>query len=153
MRITTYRAELNADRHNVLVKESAVNYPCDKLDNPSSIVAMFNSAFGLSHMAEEYVYMIAFSSAFKVLGVFEISYGNINSSFIGSREVFIRLLLSGTANFVICHNHPSGVCIPSKEDIEITEKLKKCANLMKVQLIDHIIIGDSYYSFKENKLL
>ena len=153
MRITKYRAELNADKHNVLVKEFAVNYPCDTLANPSSIVAMFNSVFGLSRMAEEYVYMLAFNTQFKVLGVFEISHGIVNASFINPREVFIRLLLSGAENFVICHNHPSGICTPSKEDTKMTESLKKCANLMKVQLTDHIIIGDSYYSFKENGLL
>lgn len=153
MRITKYRTELDADRHNVLVKESAVNYACDKLDTPSAIVDMLNSVFGLNHMAEEYAYMIAFSSAFKVLGVFEISHGSVNASFSSPREIFIRLLLSGAVNFVVCHNHPSGDCTPSKEDAMITEKLKRCADLMGVQFIDHIIIGDSYYSFEENRLL
>lgn len=153
MRITKYRTELDANRHNILVKESAVNYACDRLDSPSAITGMFNSVFGLNRMAEEYVYMTAFSSAFKVLGVFEISHGNVHASLIRPREVFIRLLLSGAVSFVICHNHPSGVCTPSKEDIEMTDRLKRCAGLMGVPFTDHIIIGSSYYSFKENGLL
>ena len=153
MRITKYRTELDANRHNVLVKESAVNYACDKLDNPPAIVTMFNSVFGLNRMAEEYVYMTAFSSAFKVLGVFEISHGSVSACFSSPREIFIRLLLSGAASFVVCHNHPSGICSPSEEDIRITKKLEKCADLMGIQFTDHIIIGDSYYSFKESGLL
>lgn len=153
MRITKYRTELDNNRHNVLVKEFAVNYACDRLDNPNAIVTMFNSVFGLNHMAEEYVYMAAFSTQFKVLGVFEISHGKVNASFANPREIFIRLLLSAAASFVICHNHPSGVCTPSEEDIRLTDKLKKCADLIEIQLIDHIIVSDSYYSFKENGLL
>lgn len=153
MRITKYRTELDANRHNVLVKESAVNYACESLNNSAAIATMFNSVFGLDRMAEEYVYMTAFSSAFKVLGVFEISHGSVSASLISPREVFIRLLLSGAANFVICHNHTSGLCTPSEKDIDMTKRLKKCADLMGVRFIDHIIIGDSYYSFQEHKLM
>ena len=153
MRITKYRTELDANRHNVLVKESAVNYACDSLNNPAAIATMFNSVFELDRMAEEYVYMTTFSSAFKVLGVFEISHGSVSASLISPREVFIRLLLSGAANFVICHNHTSGLCTPSEKDIGMTKRLKRCADLMGIQFTDHIIIGSSYYSFKENKLL
>ncbi len=153
MRITKYRTELDTNRHNVLVKESAVNYACESLDSPSAIVNMFNNVFMLNRMAEEYVYMTAFSTAFQVLGIFEISHGSIRASLISPREIFIRLLLSGAASFVICHNHPSGVCTPSEEDIGMTKRLERCADLMGVQFTDHIIIGNSYYSFKENKLL
>lgn len=153
MRITKYKAELDVNRHNVLVKEFAVNYACDSLNNPVAIATMFNSVFGLNRMAEEYVYMLSFSTAFKVLGAFEISHGSIRASLISPREIFIRLLLSGAASFMICHNHPSGICIPSGEDIGMTKKLKGCADLMGVQFTDHIIIGDSYYSFKEHGLL
>lgn len=153
MRITKYRTELDTNRHNVLVKESAVNYACESLDNPSAIANMFNDVFRLNRMAEEYVYMLSFSSTYRVLGAFQISHGNINTSIVSSREIFICLLLSGAASFVLCHNHPSGICTPSEKDISVTKKLEKCAKLMEIQFTDHIIIGSSYYSFKENKLL
>lgn len=153
MRITKYKTELDTNRHNVLVKEYAVHYACDNLDSPSAIATMFNNVFGLNRMAEEYVYMAAFDTQFKVLGVFEISHGSVNASIIHPREVFIRLLLSGATSFVICHNHPSGLCEPSEEDINMTERLNECADLMGTPLVDHIIIGDSYYSFSEHSLL
>lgn len=153
MRIAKYRTELDEYKHNVLVRENAVNYACNKLDSPSEIADMFNNVFRLNHRAEEYAYMAAFSTKLKVLGVFEISHGNIDSTHINPREVFIRLLLSGAAKFVICHNHPSGDSFPSPEDLEVTKRLTKCADLMGIQFTDHIIIGDSYFSFKENGLL
>ncbi len=153
MRITKYRTELDSKRHNILVKESAVNYACDRLDSPSAIVQMFNSVFGLDHMAEEYVYLAAFSTVYKVLGVFEVSHGTVNTSPASPREIFIRLLLSGASCFAICHNHPSGDCKPSDDDIRITKRLQECANLMGITFTDHIITGSGYYSFKEHKLL
>ena len=153
MRITKYRAELDSERHNILVKESAVNYACDKLDNPCDIVKMFNSVFGLDHMAEEYVYLVAFSTTYRVLGVFEISHGTVNTTLASPREIFIRLLLSGASRFVICHNHPSGDCKPSCEDVGLTKRLQDCADLMGIKFADHIITGNGYYSFKEYNLL
>ncbi len=153
MRITKYRTELDADRHNVLVKESAVNYACDRLNTPDAIVQMFNNVFGLDHMAEEYMYLVAFSTAYKVLGVFEVSHGTVNLTFASPREIFIRLLLSGASCFVVCHNHPSGECKPSDNDIGLTKRLQECASLMGITFTDHIITGRDYYSFKENHLL
>ena len=153
MRITKYRAELDTERHNILVKESAVNYACDRLNSPHAIVQMFNSVFNLDHMAEEYVYLAAFSTTYKVLGVFEVSHGTVNTTYASPREIFIRLLLSGASCFVICHNHPSGDCKPSDDDIELTKRLQKCATLMGIMFTDHIIIGSGYYSFKDHNLL
>lgn len=153
MRITKYRAGINSKRHNVLIKEFAVNYVCERLDSPAVIVQMFNDIFSLSSMAEEHVYMAAFSTAYKILGVFEVSHGTVSTTLASPREIFIRLLLSGASCFVICHNHPSGDCKPSNEDIKITKRLQECASLMGILFTDHIITGDGYYSFKENSLL
>ena len=153
MRIMKYRTGLDTRRHNVLIKESVVNYTCERLDSPASIARMFNDVFALSSMAEEYVYMAAFSTAYKVLGVFEVSHGTASTAVASPREIFIRLLLSGVSCFVICHNHPSGDCKPSDDDIGITKRLQECASLMGITFTDHIITGNGYYSFRENGIL
>lgn len=153
MRITKYKTGLDSFRHTVLIKESAINYAYDKLDNPASIVKMFNDVFSLNNMAEEYVYMAAFSTAYRVLGVFEVSHGTVSTTTANPREIFIRLLLSGASCFVICHNHPSGDCKPSDDDIGLTKRLQECASLMGIIFTDHIITGDGYYSFKEHGIL
>lgn len=153
MRIIKYQAELDSKRHNILIKESAVNYACDRLDSPPVIVQMFNDVFSLNSMAEEYVYLTAFSTAYKVLGVFEVSHGTVRTTTASPREIFIRLLLSGASCFIICHNHPSGDCKPSDDDIGLTKRLQECASLMGITFTDHIITGDGYYSFKEHGIL
>lgn len=54
----------------------------------------------------------------------------------------------------IAHNHVSGICEPSKRDLEVTEKLSYLFNMMSIQLVDHIILTtDKYYSFSDNQLL
>jgi DNA repair protein RadC len=154
MRITKYRTELDQNKHNILVKESAVNYEIDNLNNPQAIVEVLNNCFSLNRLAEEYMYIIALSTKNKPLGVFEVTHGTVNASFCTPREIFIRLLLAGASSFVLSHNHPSGDCTPSNEDIAATKRINESAKIIGITLLDHIIIADSTYnSFKKNGLL
>lgn len=153
MRITKYRTELNEHRHNILVKESSCNYNIDCLTSPQKVFQLLNDLYGLNQLAEEYLYMIALSTKHKPLGIFEVSHGTLNSSLVNPREIFIRLLLTGASDFILAHNHPSGDCTPSKEDLKITERINECAKLMGISLLDHLIIGDEFLSFKEKGLL
>ena len=102
-------------------------------------------------IAEEYMWMIAMDSKCKPIGIFEISHGTVNATLASPREVFTRLCLCGATSFVLVHNHPSGDCSPSKDDIQTTERMGECGKLMNIPLNDHIVIGEGYYSFKENR--
>ena len=80
--------------------------------------------------------------------------GTINTSLVHPREVFKRALLNNASNIMVAHNHPSGDPNPSKEDIQITERLKEAGNLLGINLLDHIIVGeDKYISLKEKGVL
>ncbi len=150
MRITTYRTELDENKHNVLVKENSCNYPTCTFNNPQSVVEMLNDVFRLNRQAEEYVYMIALNTKGKILGVFELSHGTINFSVCNSREIFIRALLCGASGIILAHNHPSGDITPSKEDITTHKRIKETGQLIGIELLDNIIVGDGYLSFKAN---
>ncbi|WP_394885015.1 JAB domain-containing protein [Clostridium butyricum] len=80
--------------------------------------------------------------------------GSLNSSIVHPREVFKTAILSNAASIIIFHNHPSGNTTPSREDKNITERLKEAGKILGIELIDSIVIGetieDGYYSFKEN---
>lgn len=83
-----------------------------------------------------------------------IGKGTVNNCLVCNREIFIRALLSGAVNIILCHNHPSGETTPSSEDIKITKAVSEAGKLIGITLLDHIIIGgDSYYSFDEFNLL
>ena len=92
----------------------------------------------------------------KLLTYHEVSVGTLNASLVHPREVIGPLLLFKAAGFVCIHNHPSGDPQPSPEDIAVTKKLKECADLFDIRLMDHVIIGngiDRHYSFADHGLL
>ncbi|MBA4688609.1 MAG: JAB domain-containing protein [Candidatus Galacturonibacter soehngenii] len=154
MNFSTYRTMLDGTSKNVLVTENTFEYIGDSnFKTPLSIVEFMNNVFSMDMFAEEYVYMLAFNTKMKLLGVFEISHGTCNMSPLAPREVLIRALLCGAVNIILVHNHPSGICEPSKEDITLTKRMKEACEIVKIPLIDHIIIGDDYYSFKESSTL
>ena len=154
MRINFYEARLSEDKRIMLVKEKGVNYDVGKLNSPEDIVLMMRKLLHVEQMAEEHCYMIAMNSSCKVLGVFFISKGTVNVSLVTPRELYIRALLAGAVQIVLCHNHPSGNAIPSEQDIAITQKIKEAGEMININLADHIIIGNnSYLSFKEAKIL
>lgn len=80
-----------------------------------------------------------------------MSQGYLDSSPVHPREVYKSALLASAASVIFVHSHPSGDPEPSESDKRITEELKKAGDLMGVQVLDHVIIGnDRYYSFADN---
>ena len=78
-----------------------------------------------------------------------ITQGTVNSSLVDGKDIFKwALKLSATA-IILVHNHPSGDPTPSIQDIKSTEKLVQMSKMMDVIILDHIIIGNDYYSMKE----
>lgn len=154
MRLIKYTTHLGNDRKPILVKENSRNYPeiC-RLDSPQKISDVINAVYNASVLTEEYMWMIALDTKCNPIGIFEVSHGTVNASLVSPREIFMRLCLCGATYFVLIHNHPSGDCTPSKEDIKVTTQIKEAGKLMNISLLDHIIVGNSYYSFKENNVL
>lgn len=150
MRITTYRAELNEDQHNILVKENSCNYPVDSLNNPQAVAEMLNGVFRMNRQAEEHVYLIALNTKGKPLGIFEISHGTVNLSICNPRDIFIKALLCGAYGIILAHNHPSGDTTPSKDDMEVYKRIKEAGKIIGVELLDNIIVANGYFSFHEN---
>ena len=97
--------------------------------------------------------MICLNTKNKVIGVFEISHGNVNSSIVGTREVFQKALLANAFSIILMHNHPSGECTPSREDIEVTKRLVEAGKILGIEVLDHLVIGDRYCSLKEKGYL
>lgn len=83
-----------------------------------------------------------------------VSVGSLNQSIVHPREVFKTALLSNAAALILVHQHPTGDPTPSREDIEITRRLKEVGEIMGIKVLDHIIVGDGeYLSFVERGLL
>jgi len=78
--------------------------------------------------------------------------GNINACIVSPREIFKSAILSNAVHIMVFHNHVSGDCNPSNEDIDVTKRLIEVGELLGIPLLDHIIIGanNSYFSFRES---
>ena len=116
---------------------------------PTNIIKYFNYLF--QDKKQEEFYVIYLDNSKKFLAKKKLFIGTISSSLVHPREIFKEAYLL-SASYIIClHNHPSGNCLPSKEDVDITRKIKEIGVIHSIFLIDHIIIGqNNYYSFYEN---
>ena len=105
-------------------------------------------------LKKEYFKLIMLNTKNIIISVKDISIGNLNSSIVHPREVFIEAIKLSSASVILCHNHPSGDPTPSKEDILITKRLKECGTLLGIEVLDHIIIGnETYISLKEKGIV
>jgi DNA repair protein RadC len=82
-----------------------------------------------------------------------ISVGTLSASLVHPREVFKPAIRASAAGIVLAHNHPSGKVGPSREDREVTRRLKEAAEIIGIQVLDHVILGDGYFSMKEHGIL
>ena len=105
-------------------------------------------------LKKEILKLIMVNTKNVVIAIKTVSIGSLNSSIVHPREIFKEAIRESSASIIICHNHPSGDPSPSNEDINITSRLKECGNILGIELLDHIIIGNrKYVSLKEKNLL
>lgn len=131
------------------VKEKGINYNIESIHSPESVYKILRDVLELDQEAQEKFGVLALNTKNKVVGIHIISTGSLNASIVHPREVFKSLMLNNACSFVAFHNHPSGDSTPSREDIEITKRLAEAGEIMGIDLLDHIIIGDHYTSLKQ----
>lgn len=86
----------------------------------------------------------------RILGLRTISTGSLESTPVHPREVFSPAIREGAAAIVVAHNHPSGEPSPSADDRLVTERLRAAGELVGIEVLDHVVVGDDrYYSFAE----
>lgn len=109
----------------------------------------------LAEFDREAVVLICLDVKGKVLGTHIVSIGDLDSSIVHPREVFKAAILMNAASIVLAHNHPSGDPTPSGQDIAVTRRIREAGEVIGIELLDHIIIGDSfrYTSLKERGLM
>ena len=135
-----------------VVKEKDIVYNSICVNSPEKVLDIARQ-MEIDTQDVESFYIFTLDTKNKVSGIFEVSRGTINASIVHPREVYKRAILQSANAIILLHNHPSGDTRPSNEDIAITNRLVECGKLIGIEVLDHIIIGDSYYSFKaEDKI-
>ena len=101
---------------------------------------------------KEHFYVLHLDTRSRVKMVELVSLGTLTSSLVHPRETFRRAVMQGSASIIVAHNHPSGECDPSDEDIQVTKLLHEAGNILGISLIDHVIFSEKqFFSFKENR--
>ena len=136
-----------------LVKEPSI-YSEKILDSPQAVVELMGKE--LAQYDREVLCILNMKTDGQVINMNIVSVGTVNSSLVNPREVFKSSILSNASGIIAIHNHPSGNIRPSREDRNITKRLKECGELMGIELLDHIIIGGTngkMFSFKSENML
>jgi DNA repair protein RadC len=143
--------QIKAVYEKLVITEEIDQYlqPLKKYSNPEQI---FDTFHFLQHETKEYFMALHLDAKNRICCVDEVSIGSLNQAIVHPREVFKTALLSSAAAIILLHNHPSGDPTPSREDIEITKRLKKAGEVLGIILIDHIIIGEHYVSLASHDL-
>ena len=106
----------------------------------------------LKFLKREVVKVIILNSRNYIEKIVDVSLGGSNFASISIRDVLNEVIKMQAPKFIIVHNHPSGESSPSKKDIEFTYTLYDLAKIMGIELLDHIVIGNSNFTsiFEEN---
>ncbi|MBU2439635.1 DNA repair protein RadC [bacterium] len=128
------------------------NLPKKKIHNAADLVNYYSPC--MRDLKKEKFKAILLDVKNKIIRDIDISVGSLTESIVHPREVLKEIIKESAASVIFLHNHPSGESNPSKNDLDITERLVEACNIIGVKVLDHIILGeDSYFSFAQEGIL
>ncbi|MGL6058834.1 MAG: JAB domain-containing protein [Culicoidibacterales bacterium] len=148
--------KMSAKRVNIvstkLVRESSLLYQERRIKKPSDAEKLMRMIIG--GLDREVFAVVMLNTKNEPIAIERVAVGTLNSAMIHPREVFKAAILSTAASIIIGHNHPSGDATPSSDDIKTTKRLIEVGELVGIEVLDHIIIGEhGFCSMKESGCL
>jgi hypothetical protein len=111
------------------------------------------SSLELDHDREHFI-LFCLDNKNRVVGLKVISTGSLTMALVHPREVYHAAIVLRAAGVIFMHNHPSGDPAPSREDIDITKRLKEVGDVLGMRVLDHVVLGqDRYFSFSDKGLV
>ncbi|MFM7976951.1 MAG: RadC family protein [Pirellula sp.] len=126
-----------------LVRNGHCKYEAHKLGSSDAAKAVCVEAAKtiLGDSPTEKFLIVTLDIQLRFIGIHEISSGILDASLVHPREVFAHAILCNAASIILIHNHPSGDLVPSKQDLDVTNKLREVGNILGITVQDHIIVG------------
>lgn len=129
---------------------SAGDRPTVKVPQDAALLVMEE----MRHLDREHFCALLLNTKHQVVAKETISIGTLNSSLVHPRELFKVAIKRSASAVILVHNHPSGDPTPSREDREITQRLRDAGAIIGIEVLDHIIIGDNkFISFRDRGML
>jgi DNA repair protein RadC len=124
----------------------------ERYTSPQQVFEHYHYAF--RDRRKEYFMVLLLDGKNRIIREVQVSEGSLNQSIVHPREVFSQAVRESAAAVILVHNHPTGDPTPSREDLEITRRLREAGDLMGIKVLDHIIIGDgAFLSFVAQGLM
>lgn len=130
------------------MRESVKDY--NSFSNPRLVYEEFKE---LGNADQESFWVLGVNTKNQVVLKECLFVGGVSGMEVDAKIVFRRVLAAGAHGFICVHNHPSGCVDPSEEDIKQTTKLIEGAKILDLRCLDHVIVGDGFYSFQQNGLM
>lgn len=123
------------------------------VSTPEDVVRLCGTQ--LRGLDREHFWALVLSTKNQLLRMVEVSVGSLNASIVHPRELFKEAVRISAASIVVVHNHPSGDPTPSGADLQLTRRLSRAGEVLGIELIDHIVIGDggAHVSLREMGVL
>ncbi|MBC8477020.1 MAG: DNA repair protein RadC, partial [Dehalococcoidia bacterium] len=115
----------------------------ETVKTPEDVVALVRSR--LKGKKKEYFLALLLDTRNQLIRVAEISVGSLDSSIVHPREVFKEAVAASAASVIFAHNHPSGDPEASEDDLNLTKRLAEAGEIMGIDVLDHVIIGEEKY--------
>jgi DNA repair protein RadC len=134
------------------IKEKSVVYGLDSkmIRSPEDAYGIITEVLDLGSESVENFGIITLNTKNIVAGLHVLAKGTLNACLVHPREVFKAAILNNAASVVCFHNHPSGDPTPSPEDIKMTQRLMEVGEILGIEVLDHVIVGEGrFISLKE----
>ncbi len=140
-----------------LVKDESISFKQGPISNSQEAQSLIQRLIRTRGQPDrEQFVVILLNAKNDMVGLNIVSVGALSSAPVHPREVLKPAILANSAAMILCHNHPSNDLQPSPEDIAITRKIIKAAEIIGIQVHEHIIINmenDRYYSFADQGII
>lgn len=101
---------------------------------------------------KEHIIVLLLSTRYAVEDYYLVSIGSLNESIAHPREIFRAAIASGSFAIIVMHNHPSGDPSPSNSDSHLTKRIRDAAEILQINLLDHVIIGRRHRAVPASRL-
>lgn len=149
--VTAIKKGLHSYIREVKVVFNPLNTERIKVGTPAFVAEFLQDKIG--NDSRENFILLCVNNKNEILSYSLISIGTISEAIVHPREVFLPAIMTKASAVIVCHNHPTGHMLPSRQDIDTTRRLAEAGKVIGIPLLDHIIVGfnaDEFYSMKEN---
>jgi DNA repair protein RadC len=114
-----------------------------KIDSTAAAISYCQRKFrrlAIDRCQEEF-HIVTLNTKLFPIATHQITVGTLDASLVHPREIFKSAIRDSASAIILVHNHPSGDSTPSREDLAVTERLRKCADIVGIKILDHIVVG------------